>query len=221
MINRVGLLGGTFNPVHLGHIDFGLKIKEAFKLDLIRYILSAKPPHKDIDTITDSNLRLQMLDIALENQDGLISCDIELKREKPSYTIDTIKELKENFPTEEHYFIIGSDSFLKIETWKNYIDLLKMISFIVVFRKESHREKVINLLEKIDIKYDDSWFNGKKIAKRKINDKKVFFYSYHSDKLSFSSTIVREKIKNGENIKYLVNPDVIDIIKGNNLYGNK
>ncbi len=218
MKNRVGLLGGTFNPIHYGHIDLGLKIKDAFKLDYIRYILSAKPPHKKSTGITDSNIRWNMLEIALKKKSGLIPCDIELKREEPSYTIETVKEMADFFPEEEHYFIIGSDSFLMVETWKDYIDLFNMISFIVVLREEHHKKDAMKILDKIGIQYDHTRYID---TKQKKNNKMVFFYSYNSDKLYYSSTIVRKNISEGKEIKDLVDPEIINIIKGKGLYGSK
>jgi len=210
----IGLLGGTFNPVHNGHIELGLKIKKAFGLDTIRYILSANPPHKENNIIVDAKIRWKMLVAALNNIDGLEPCDIEIKRDSISYTIDTVSGMKEKSPSDKFIFIIGSDGFLNIETWKNFVNLLNMISFIVLLRKDEHKKDIIKILEKIGVKYEKNFTN-------EIDEKefKVFFYSYKSDTLKNSSTIVRKRIKDGLGIEDLVHPAVAEIIKGNNLYG--
>ena len=118
--NKTGLLGGTFNPVHRGHIELGLKIKAAFGLDRILYILSAQPPHKKRQAMPAAELRLAMLKAALLPHPGLLPCDLELRRRGESWTIDTIRELKAAQPDECFYFITGSEGFLKIRTWKEY-----------------------------------------------------------------------------------------------------
>ncbi|MCP4217601.1 MAG: nicotinate (nicotinamide) nucleotide adenylyltransferase [bacterium] len=143
---RIGLLGGTFNPVHHGHIDLGRHIKDAFQLDKVLYILSARPPHKKELEKAPIEIRWNMLEMALQHQPGLEPCDIEIKRDAWSWTIDTVTELKKRNPQSDFYFISGSEGFLKIKTWKNYKQLLDAVSFIVVLRKAHHREEVKNLL---------------------------------------------------------------------------
>lgn len=216
MKRRVGLLGGTFNPVHNGHIELGLKIKEAYKLNKIKYILSANPPHKENDLIVDMNIRWNMLEKALKYIPYLEPCDIEIKRKSLSYTIDTVSSMKEKYPEDEFFFIMGSDGFLHIKTWKDYIKLLRTVSFIVLLREERHRNKIIMILKEIGIKYTKGDLKENDAQK---NFNRVFFYSYKSDTLKNSSTTVRERIREGLSIDGLVNPAVAEIIKGNNLYG--
>jgi len=218
MKRRVGLLGGTFNPIHNGHIELGLQIKEAFNLELIRYILSAKPPHKDNSLVTNTKIRWNMLECALEDISELIPCDVEIKRDDFSYTIDTLKKLTDMYPDEEHYFIIGSDGFLNIETWKDYLTLLKMIPFIVVLRQEQHRIEIINVLDKLSIKY---YKGDLKDIKQEKSREMVFFYSYKSVTLRTSSTMIRNMIENKQDINSFVNPKIVEIIKGKMLYGSK
>ena len=112
--NRIGLLGGTFNPVHEGHIQLGLKIRQEFQLDQILYILSAHPPHKKYRDMVPAALRWKMLKIALKPYPQLVPCDLEMKRTNDSWTIDTIQELKLQYPDHRLFFISGSEGFLKI-----------------------------------------------------------------------------------------------------------
>jgi nicotinate (nicotinamide) nucleotide adenylyltransferase len=144
--HKTGLLGGTFNPVHRGHIELGLKIKDAFGLDRVLFILSARPPHKKRQSLPPAELRLAMLQAALKPHPGLETCDLELHRQGDSWTIDTIAELKAAAPGERFYFITGSEGFLKIRTWREYRRLLAEVFFIIILRRPSHRPKVERLL---------------------------------------------------------------------------
>src|SRR5512137_1629981 len=98
--HRVGLLGGTFNPVHRGHIELGLRVREDFGLDRILYILSARPPHKRNRGVPDARVRFRMLEKALKPYPELVPCDMEIGRAEPSWTIDTILELKDRRPAD-------------------------------------------------------------------------------------------------------------------------
>ncbi len=218
MKNRVGLLGGTFNPVHLGHVELGVQIRQAFRLDRIRYILSAKPPHKRNDGIADTRFRWEMLTHALSGQPALEPCDIEINRDGPSYTVDTLTQLSDRFPDEHHYFIIGSDSFMKIETWKTYQALFQMISFIVLLRKASDLEPSIAILDKIGASY----LRELEVESLHESDHhRVYFHRYQSERMGLSSTRIRSRLSEGKSVVELLDPSVLSIIERNKLYGCK
>jgi len=209
---RTGILGGTFNPVHNGHIDIGLRVLDHFNLDSIRYILSAKPPHKDGDQIVSAALRWKMLEAGLEPYPELIPDDTEIKRDEYSWTIDTIRELIKNSPDTKFYFLSGSEGFLKIRTWKEYKKLFKLINFIVVMRTREQESDVTNLLKKDGI-------NPIVHGEPEVNINAVYYYSYESDHLGLSSTHVRYLAGRREKIDGLVNKRVKEIIEENDLYG--
>ena len=213
MKNRIGLLGGTFDPVHKGHIELGLKILDAFKLNKILYILSANPPHKKETSVACTEIRWKMLCKALEPFPSLVPSDIEMKRNKFSWTFDTIEMLKKDHPDDLFFFISGSEGFLKIKTWKKYKNLLKSTSFVVVLREKKHRDIIQNLLneENIPVCFDVS---------KQIDSPCVYICSYDSDKLFISSTFIREKIKFSESIEDLVQIEIKKIMEEYNLYGN-
>jgi nicotinate-nucleotide adenylyltransferase len=219
MKSKIGLLGGTFNPIHRGHIELGLKIREAFHLKEILYIMSARPPHKKGLEIAPIELRWEMLKKALEPFPYLVPCDIEMRRAADSWTIDTVNELITQYSEEYFYFISGSEGFLKIKTWKNYKKLLDTLSFIVILRKERDRTAVEQLLKEEDL----IPYYSNDISRQKPNPAgkpAVYIFSYQSGNLFISSTLIRKKIKlSGYGlIENFVSEEVKKIMEGNNLY---
>jgi len=199
---RIGLLGGTFNPVHRGHIELGLNIGRDFGLERILYILSARPPHKRRQPLPPAKLRFAILKKALRPYPRLQPCDIELHRPEYSWTVDTLDRLKEEFSGCAFYFITGSEGFLKIRTWKEYQRVLHSVIFIIVLRTPSHRRPVSAILaaERIPLLTSPGQETGLPPG--------AFLHSYPADFLSLSSTLIRKKIVRGEDIRNLVGSEV-------------
>jgi nicotinate-nucleotide adenylyltransferase len=209
--HKTGLLGGTFNPVHRGHIELGLKIKAAFGLDRILYILSAQPPHKKRQAMPAAELRLAMLKAALLPHPGLLPCDMELRRRGDSWTIDTIRELKAAQPDEKFYFVTGSEGFLKIRTWKEYRRVLQEVFFIIVLRRSEHRREVEKLLREENIPLGREGENpGRPPA--------AFLHAYVSDYMELSATAIRKKMSRGQDISPYVEKNVKKIMEEIKLY---
>lgn len=209
--SKTGLLGGTFNPVHRGHIELGLKIKAAFNLDRILYILSSQPPHKKHQAVPAAELRLAMLKAALLPHPGLLPCDLELHRLGESWTIDTIRELKSAQPDEHFFFITGSEGFLKIRTWKEYRRVLQEVFFIIVLRRSGHRQKVEKLLREENIPL------GLKNENPPLPPA-AFLHAYVSDYLELSATTIRKKMSHGHDISPYVEKNVQKIMEEIKLY---
>ncbi len=219
MKSNIGLLGGTFNPIHRGHVELGLKIREAFHLREILYILSARPPHKKGLEIAPIDLRWKMLEKALGPFPHLVPCDIEMRRAADSWTIDTVNELITQDSDQQYYFISGSEGFLKIKTWKNYKKLLNTLSFIVVLRKEPDGTSVEQLLKQEGI----IPYYSSDITQQKPNPAgkpAVYIFSYQSEHLFISSTLIRKKIKISgyKLIENFVGEEVKKIMEENKLY---
>ena len=219
---RIGLFGGTFNPIHFGHLRVAVEVKEGFELNELFLIPAALPPHKMPGEVVDAADRLKMLKRAIEDTPGLKLSDVELKRSGPSYTIDTINFFKDGLSEDSQiYLIMGMDAFLEIDTWKAYDELLTQISFIVINRPNVSSDQSVY-----------GWEIMEDYLKSKISSEYIFsnsqscymrpekqpIYVCEVTILDISSTKIRELIKRGRSIEYLVPQKVADFIDSKGLY---
>lgn len=145
---RVGLYGGTFDPIHVGHLQVAEDVLRRAALDCIYFIPSAMPPHKRSRMLTPAEDRMAMVRMALEDRRRMIPCDVEIKRGGPSYTIDTVRQLKARASDDQaFFFLVGIDAFLEIHTWWRFMQLFEQITFIVVSRPGSGQWSSVMLEE--------------------------------------------------------------------------
>ena len=140
-MKRIGIMGGTFDPVHNGHLLLGKQAYEEYGLDEIWYMPSHIPPHKKDRTITAGEARIDMLQLALQNLPYCVLSDFEMKREGNTYTAHTLALLKEEYPECEFYFIIGADTLFELPTWKEYEEVFKITDFICISRPGYDEDK--------------------------------------------------------------------------------
>ena len=221
-LKRIGLFGGTFNPIHMGHVQVVRKTKEEFDLDKIFLIPSALPPHKETAKIIDALDRIEMIRLAfLDNPDFVVS-DVELKRSGFSYTIDTVRHFKSIFPENtELYFIVGLDAFLEVDTWKSYKDLFLLISFIVISRTTTGQSDTVLLWKNLGNFIKSKISNRYKHSVSRscyIHDVKQPVFLFEVTPVDISSTEIRERIRKGHTIKSLVPEIVEDLITTKGLY---
>ncbi|MGE5259066.1 MAG: nicotinate-nucleotide adenylyltransferase [Hyphomicrobiales bacterium] len=132
---KVGLFGGTFNPVHLGHLRAALEVREGVGLDTVFLIPAAVPPHKAQGGVAAAADRLRMISLAVEGTFGLAVSDVETRREGPSYTIDTVRHFRNELPVgTEIFLVVGWDAFCEIDTWKSFRKLMALVPLIVISR---------------------------------------------------------------------------------------
>ncbi len=225
-MKRIGLFGGTFNPIHRGHLQVIQEVKEAFELDQIKLIPAALPPHKEPRGVADAQDRLQMIRLAVANYPALMQSvvvsDVELKRPGPSYTIDTIRYFMQVLPENTgHYFILGLDAFHEIDTWKSYPELFELVPFIVMARPGVYRhdrDLMWKILEKyIKSRISDAYrFSVSRSCY--VHAEKQPIFAFDATPVEISSTQIRESIKNRRSITSLVPEKVEDFIKTKGLY---
>ncbi len=214
-INTIGVYGGSFDPIHIGHLRFAQLAIEYFSLEKILFIPAYNLPHTYKDKVSDFKLRVKLISKAIEDNDKFELSEIESKREDKSYTIDTLRELNIIYPNAKLFFLMGSDSFLMINTWKNWKTLLNEYSHIVAVRPGYTLKKIEEFAKSFNLKYET-------ISERKIGN----FYNEHlsikiltdSSILDISSTDIRKRLKEGRDIRYLVPEKVYNLIISENLY---
>lgn len=192
--DALGMLGGTFNPIHYGHLRIAEKVQKVLGLKEIIFVPSARPPHKSESGLPSPKDRYEMVKLAIAKYPFFSISDIELKRRGKSWTIDTVRTFKKFYPKFKIYFIIGADTLSEIPTWKDYKKLLKICRFVVINRP-GYSIKVSKMLNIIG--------NFIKVKIPGIN---------------ISSTEIRKRIKDRESIKKLVPEDVEKYIENKRLY---
>ncbi|MGI6169555.1 MAG: nicotinate-nucleotide adenylyltransferase [Christensenellales bacterium] len=198
---RVGLLGGTFNPVHVGHVALGMQAKKEFSLDGVVYVPVGLPPHKRDEFVADAQDRFAMLQLAVGGQPGLSISRIEMDRQGYTYTVDTLTDLKCLYPDDDFYFIIGADTLFEVQTWKNVARVFELCGFIVFYRPGHHAvammEEVGRLREAYGARMQFAEFTGPDV----------------------SSTLIRHKLERGESVEGMLPPGVERYILENGVYG--
>ncbi len=197
-MGRIGLFGGTFDPVHSGHIALAKRVTEDFSLDRLIFIPAGNPPHKQKNEITSAAHRIKMVQLATEDEPKFAVSDYEEKSETPNYSYLTISHFKKVFPDDEIFFLIGGDSFRNLPEWKNYRTLLALCTFIVVPRPGVEK---CDYLEK---------FHGDEVPPRVL-----FLKNFSYD---LSSTEVRNALSRGRNAEGFVPDAVLTYIRQNQLY---
>jgi nicotinate-nucleotide adenylyltransferase len=221
-LRRIGLFGGTFNPIHLGHVQVVREVKAGFGLDKILIIPSALPPHKELNGVVDAKDRIEMIRLAFSDDPNFMISNVELERSGPSYTIDTVRHFKSISPENTKlYLIVGLDAFLEIHTWKSYKDLFLLIPFIVMSRTINKENST-----KLEGESLKNYFRSKiskgytfSFARSTFNhDKKQPVCVFNVTPVDISSTTIRKHIKEGRSIKQLVPEIIEDFIKAKGLY---
>ena len=213
---KIGLFGGTFNPVHLGHLRAAEEIRETFGLNKIYFIPAFIPPHKNTTEIAPSNDRLKMLKLAIHGNPFFDLSDIELKREGKSYTVDTLRYFTSKFSDHSHYFIVGTDQYSEIITWKDYKTLFKLSNLIVVERPGFNFD--LSKLIPLELKDDFRYYKKNNNVTHYINERSLLLSLVKIEGLGISSTRIRRKIKNNKSLRYLVPTEVETYILSRGIY---
>lgn len=197
-MHRLGILGGTFDPIHLAHLMLASEALHQLSLDQVLFIPSSIPPHKQNGTFADAQQRLCMTELAIQGESAFQVCDIELQRSGPSYSVDTVAALRETLAEhDEIYFIIGWDAFKMLDSWRNPHRLAELCLFAVAGRPGAG---VID-----NSRYPES-----------CPPERV--HHINTPQMSISSTDIRSRIQNGRPYHYMLPEAVYRYIRQNDIY---
>jgi len=212
----IGLLGGTFDPIHLAHLRVAEEVRELQRLDEIRLVPSAQPPHKDGAGVSSAADRLRMVELAVEGVPGMRAWNVELERSGPSYTVDTLRALRHEVGAEHRIvFALGFDAFVELATWREYLAIFGLADLVVMTRPP--------------------WPETLSIADFPVAARECFHYDPASDAfrhesghglslqhvtpLDISATAIRERVATGRSIRFLVPAAVAEYVTARGLYG--
>ena len=186
---KIGVLGGTFNPIHIGHLILAEEAREKLGLDRVVFVPTYLPPHKDGVDIAPAQARLEMVRGAVAGNKHFRVSDVEIRRNGRSYTIDTVRAFRKKYPQDELYFITGSDVLNYLSEWKDVEAILKLVKFVVATRPGYPLENIPKYISTVGIRAVD-----------------------------ISAFEVRQCVKEGASFRYLVPECVYAYIKRRKLY---
>ncbi len=199
-MKRYGMMGGTFNPIHLAHLYIAYEAKETLNLDKVIFMVAGNPPHKKESSAIDSNYRYDMVKMAIKDYPDFEISDYEIQKQGYSYTYETLKYLKGDEGGVELFFIAGADSLMDIEKWKNPELVLSNCTFVAFNRGEYNKETLEEQKKKLQDKYNSN------IILLDISN------------LDISSSMIRERIIKGKRVDFFIPEKVMKYIEQNKLY---
>jgi nicotinate-nucleotide adenylyltransferase len=186
---KIGILGGTFNPIHYGHLILGEQVLGQLKLDRVIFVPTFLPPHKSDKEVISAKHRLMMIQLAVKANKHFAVSDVEMRRKGKSYTVDTLRQIKKKFPSADLFFICGSDLVSEIPRWKDVDEIYKLAKFVLAKRPGF----------------------GKRLSGES-------FLKINVAQVDISSSSIRDLVKQGRSILYLTPYVVVKYIEKHKLY---
>ena len=200
MKKRVGIMGGTFNPIHLGHLIIAEAAYEAYNLDEVLFVPSGVSYMKDQSEILDAKKRVHMTGLAIEDNPHFALSTIEIDRDGNSYSYETLETLRKQNPNTEYYFLVGADTLFALETWKHPEILLPSCTILVAVRNGVPMEKMQEQASYLEKKFGGS------------------IKLLTTPNIEISSTDIRKRLAENRNVKYFLPDSVLDFINKYDLY---
>jgi nicotinate-nucleotide adenylyltransferase len=197
--SRIGIFGGAFNPPHIGHLVCAQEAHSEVGLDVVVFVPVGQAPHRTIDQDPGPEVRFTMCEHATSADGRFAVSRIEIDREGPSYTVDTLRELRRTRPDDEFFFILGGDQAARLPVWHEPAEVLSLVSLAVAERAEHLREEILEAVHSVS------------------GDAEVVFFDM--PRIDVSSTLVRARAAAGKPIRYLVPDKVANYIGAQSLYG--
>lgn len=199
-MKKIGIMGGTFNPVHIGHLILADRVKDDYELDEIWMVpTGCSYMKKDVEVLPGEE-RYHMISLAIENRQWMKCLDIEIKRAGYTYSYETLEQLKEMYPDDEFYFIFGADCLFSIEHWKYPERIFHTCKIIAAIRNDSSTEGMQQ--KKVEL---ENQFGAQ-------------IHLYHFPRLEISSTELRDRIRRGKSVNYFIPEKVISYIADKGFY---
>lgn len=216
---RLGILGGTFNPIHLGHLRAAEEVKETLDLDQVVFVPSARPPHKSMD-IAPAEHRMEMVRLAISDNPGFAASDFELKRPDPSFSVHTLDHFAQTREGVSLFFLIGLDAFLDLPSWLEPERIMALTTPVILLRPprcfdEAGSSPYMEMPAREEL---DALNSGAKSVLRVITSAGGEVILHRVTPLDISSTAIRERLGAGKSVKYLLPETVESYILFNNLY---
>ncbi len=197
---RIGIMGGTFDPIHNAHLFLAEEARVSYSLERVLFVPNGNPPHKEGELLTSAEHRFAMTEIAIAGNPYFFASRLELDRAGIVYTYDTLRLLQEEYPSAKIYYLTGIDTVLEMLTWHRPQEVLKMAQFIAATRPG---------------------FDSSQIAERLPESFEKRISLLPTTELNISSTEIRARVRKGKPIRYLTPERVVDYIEAHRLYLNE
>lgn len=197
---KIGILGGSFDPIHNGHLIIAEYARTELNLDKVIFMPSGIHPFKGNQKMAEADKRVEMVSLAIGSNKYFEKDDFEIEQNNITYTKDTLIYLNKKYKDEELYFIIGSDIIFELEKWKNFNRLIELCKFVLFIRPEDEMDKIHKKITQLNELYE------------------IDLEVIKAPLINISSTLIKERIRDRQSIKYLVPELVEDFIKKENLY---
>jgi len=209
---KIGLYGGTFDPVHSGHLSIAQQILVEYGLDELIFIPASRPPHKS-QPFASFDHRVAMLEKALPLNSKFSISLVEAERTAPSYTIHTLHQLRSRLASDELFLIIGADSFCELHLWYRYKDLLSIVDLVVAARPSFSLSRFFEAIANLPGHYE---YDEKQRVWREYGGRRIYYFA-GSEELA-SSTEIRQKLSSGQLVRDLLPSSVFEYIRQHGLY---
>jgi len=196
--HRLGLFGGTFDPLHLGHLVVAQDAVERLALDRLLFVVAGLPPHKVRDSLSPPELRLEMVRAAVAGNPAFGVSAVEMERPGPTYTVDTLRAFRDMHPETELFFLLGADQLAEFHEWREPEAIASLATLVAMAREGSGVDPVSTMTLPADLKVD--------------------FVRIPVTRLDVSSTDIRGRVREGRSVRYLVPPEVRRIMEDHGLY---
>ncbi len=218
---RIALLGGSFDPIHLGHLALAEEVRQQIKLDAVWFLPAFISPNKSNADGAGPDDRLAMVRCAIAGREGMDVCDVEIKRQGTSYTFETLEALHTRHPEYEWYWILGLDTFFDFPSWKNYRRILELAHLVVAPRPGLENVNLLDTLVQLGFHDENDPVPtlpsaGVKACPLKGISRSVFFLG--SPRVDFSSTQIRRQWATDPAVKKMLPPPVVQYIMNHQLY---